>query len=195
MSEFGPVAPSNLGGRRRGRRDPDAIPEQAAPEVATPPPAAAVPTPAPEPAPDPAPAPAPVAGDAPARPARQPAVRAPRNAAARVQQGATEDVSLETVLARQPASVDGDGGINSLSVTDMLRLRRKRVDPMNDYRADGTRQLVWVQDAIALVSDLTKQTQQEVLRDAVLGIHPIPKSVLDQCFAERYGYPRPKDAM
>lgn len=79
----------------------------------------------------------------------------------------------------------------TLNLGDLIRARRRRVDPFEDWTGDGTRQLPWIQDAITIVADLTGRTRQEVQRDAILGITPIPPEVLDGTFQERYGYRRP----
>ena len=80
----------------------------------------------------------------------------------------------------------------AVTVQDMIRLRRKHKDPFQDYVNDGTRMLAWVQDTIALVANLTGRTLQEVTRDALLGVRPLPKDLLAQHFQERYGYPMPE---
>lgn len=170
-------------------------PQPAAPpaQPAAPPQPATVPAPQPAPEPEPARAtePEPETPAAPAEaPRRQQAPRRTRERPAA--QPPSQDVDLSRVLSNQPVTAD-DQPPRSLSLQEMLSLRRKRVDPLNDFGPDGTRQLVWVQDAVKLVSDLTGYTQQEVYRDAVLGIRPLPPELLDETFANRYGYPRPKE--
>lgn len=76
----------------------------------------------------------------------------------------------------------------------LVAMRRKPVDPMNDYVADSTRQLRWIRAAVAHQADLEDTSQQEVWRDAVLGVRPILPWLLDAYYLEFYGQPRPRPA-
>lgn len=72
----------------------------------------------------------------------------------------------------------------------LMGLRRKKVDPMNDYVLPVTRVLAWVQDAARAQAALTDRTQQEVMRDVHLGLAPILPALLDAAYQDRYGRPR-----
>lgn len=105
------------------------------------------------------------------------------------------------VEADQSVAVPGEGALSDVlgestgtdisSIVDgLVRLRRKAVDPMEDWVADGTRQLRWIQAAIAHQAAMTNSTQQKVLRDALLGEAPLSPEFLDAYHREFYGKPR-----
>ena len=63
---------------------------------------------------------------------------------------------------------------------NLAALREKPpVDPMNDYVSHGTRLPRFVSEAMQHYASMTGRKLQEVLRDAVLGTHPIPTALLD----------------
>lgn len=177
--EFGPVTNPNRPVKSR-RPDPDAE------------------------APAPAPAPSPVAAPAPApRPTPEPSE--PDVQTATVDRMDDVDIPQSGLYASMLASKQSDiapaASVNApatradeqvLSIGDMIRLRKQRVDPFSDYDTDSTRQLIWIRDAVGFIADLTGRTKQEVYRDALLGDKPLPEDVLDHFFADRYGYPRPR---
>lgn len=75
---------------------------------------------------------------------------------------------------------------------NLAAMRKQTVDPMSDYVGDGTRKLRFVQDAISHYAALTGQTRQDIERDALLGITPIPTDLLDAHYQLLYGRPRPR---
>jgi hypothetical protein len=87
---------------------------------------------------------------------------------------------------------DGQVTDSTAMLAGLVNLRRKTPDPMADYVADGTRMLRWVQATVAHVSALTGRTQQEVLRDALVGSTPLPADLLDAHYADLYGKTRPR---
>lgn len=102
---------------------------------------------------------------------------------------------LASKLASKQAG-QGEPGVGQtaeapvLTVLDLLSMRDRPVDPYADYAPDGTRQLKWIQDAVALVADMTGNSRQEVYRDALLGVRPLPADILDACYLHRYGQQR-----
>lgn len=106
-----------------------------------------------------------------------------------------EPGKLASKLASKHAGQGEPGGGQTaeapvLTVLDLLSMRDRPVDPYADYAPDGTRQLKWIQDAVALVADMTGNSRQEVYRDALLGVRPLPADILDACYLHRYGQQR-----
>jgi hypothetical protein len=174
-SEFGAVQPDNL--RPRRRRDPDDdTPTTPAPPAPAPaaPPAATQPEPAPQPGPtDPTPPPAPV------------------NSAVAHPAPATPGGTLSTVLTAPNHAPSGHAipeGVAALA--GLAAMRRRAVDPMQDWTGDGTRTPRWLSQAIRQFAQLTGRKTQDVQRDALLGVEPIPADILDANWLDCYGYPR-----
>lgn len=69
--------------------------------------------------------------------------------------------------------------------------RRKPVEPMSDYVADGTRMLRFISDALRHEAALRGVTCQQILRDALLGVRPLSPELLDAHYVDLYGEPRP----
>jgi hypothetical protein len=79
-------------------------------------------------------------------------------------------------------------GVAALSA--LAGMRRKAVDPFRDWVPDGNRLPRFVSNAIRQTALLTGAKVQDVHRDAVLGIRPLPEDVLDANWLDLYGYPR-----
>jgi hypothetical protein len=95
------------------------------------------------------------------------------------------------VVDRVPP-VNGDRGIplTEQVVAGLVNMRRKPVDPMTDYVADGTRLLRFVKDAAAHEAALRGITVQQILTDALLGVRPLSPELLDAHYIDLYGEPR-----
>lgn len=143
--------------------------------------------------------PPPVVDNNPPRPRREaPPVAEPTPAAPPVEPTAT--AAAPTVeqpgnsLASKLASSTGHDGQAAPDPAAMLlnlaAMRQQQVDPMLDYVADGTRQLRWVQAAVQHYAAMTGRSQQDITRDAMLGVHPIPAELLDAHYQLIYGRPR-----
>lgn len=175
--KFGAVAPHNVrpstGPSRR--RDPDAAETPAPPASTAPtPPTPTDPTPPPPPAaPEPVPA---------AQPVNTPAVQPPPPAAG----GGTLASVLTAPNHRQHPSVSE--GVAALA--GLAGMAARPVDPLEDWGADGTRTPRWLAAAVRQYAVLTGRKTQEVQRDALLGVRPIPDDVLDAQWLHHYGYPR-----
>lgn len=136
--------------------------------------------------PDEAPTPAPTAEPAPAPPPPAPGTGQALSPAPTGGQGL-----LANMLASNTTAEPGQhAGPVADILTQMARMRRRPVDPMQDYVGDGTRMLCWVQAALAHTADLTGRTKQEVVRDALIDGKPLPADILDAHFQDEYGYPR-----
>jgi hypothetical protein len=72
----------------------------------------------------------------------------------------------------------------------LVGLRRKPVDPMTDYVADGTRIPRFIKDAMMHEAALTGRSCQEIMRDALLGVRPLSPELLDAHYIDLYGEPR-----
>lgn len=142
------------------------------------------------------PAPPPVVDTNPPRPARPappetaaPPVEASNTVAPRPAE--QPDGSLASKLA---SSTGHDGQQAAADPAAMLMnlaaMRQQQVDPMLDYVADGTRMLRWVQAAVQHYAAMTGKSQQDIYRDALLGIAPIPPELLDAHFQLINGRPR-----
>lgn len=177
--EFGKVTPDNR--PRRQRRDPDAD---------TPPPAAAVPPPVPEanrptePGPaDPLPQP-----PGPAQPptvprATPPAVSTPGNGA-----GGGTLASVLTAPNRHSNGHSVSEGVAALAA--LAGMSTRPTDPMADWTGDGTRIPRFVAAAARQYATLTGRKTQEIYRNALLGLDPIPVDLLDANWLNLYGFPR-----
>jgi hypothetical protein len=108
--------------------------------------------------------------------------------------GAGDDQDPGVLASLLASNGDGEqaGPDTAQVMAGLVGLRRRPVDPMNDYVADGTRELRWVQAAIAHQAALTGQTQQEIKRDALLGVRPISAELLDAHYKDTYGQDRPR---
>jgi hypothetical protein len=69
-------------------------------------------------------------------------------------------------------------------------MAERPVDPMTDWVGTGTRKPRWIAAAVKQYAQLSGREVQEVERDALLGIRPIPDDVLDAAWLRIYGYPR-----
>lgn len=75
----------------------------------------------------------------------------------------------------------------------ILALSRQRaVDPLTDWVSDGTRMPKFVRDAIEQQALVLNVSQQEVKRDALMGVRPLEPAILDSCHEARYGKRRPR---
>lgn len=87
----------------------------------------------------------------------------------------------------------GDDDVRQAEMlTGLARMRMRTVDPMEDYHRDGTRMLLFIQDAIDTLHTITRESKQQILRDALLGDRPLDQQLLDAAYLARYGRPRPK---
>lgn len=98
--------------------------------------------------------------------------------------GEADAGSLASTLA------DGSAVDTARMISGLVSLRRRPVDPMTDYVADGTRKLRWIHDAIAHEAALTKRSAQEIERDALLGVRPLSTELLDAHYLDLYGHER-----
>lgn len=85
---------------------------------------------------------------------------------------------------------DWDGDDTARVVAGLVNMRRKPVDPMADYVADGTRLLRFVKDAVAHEAALRGISAQQILTDALLGVRPLSPELLDAHYVDLYGEPR-----
>ncbi|MEV4122896.1 hypothetical protein [Micromonospora sp. NPDC049645] len=77
---------------------------------------------------------------------------------------------------------------DSVSVLSGLhKLRRKPINPMTDYASDSTRVPRFIKMAAVQVNALTGRNMQEIYRDAILGIAPLPDDVIAAALVELYG--------
>lgn len=172
--DFGAVKPDNVP-RPSRRRDPDAD---------TPPPA----PPAMQPAQAPAP---PVTAPAAQPPAAAVAVRATTPPPV-----GDPLASMFTTTQAPPPRADTGNQPHpepTISLQALIQAQTRRRDPMRDFNGDGTRLNPAVQKAIKITAQLTGARQQEVVNEALLGIRPLSPELLDQCFQQEYGYPRPPE--
>lgn len=160
----------------------------------------------PPPIPAPEPTPAPVPPDADNTPANL------SDAAARFTGGPYTDTPASTAV-QQPAPVQPQGDLlasllasntppapeaaaplsdGAAMLLNLAAMRQQQVDPMTDYVGDGTRMLRWVQAAVQHYASLTGTSQQQVLRDALLGIRPVPDELLDAHYLHIYKTTRPR---
>lgn len=75
-------------------------------------------------------------------------------------------------------------------IAGLVKLRRRPVDPMTDYVADGTRILRFIKDAISHEAAITGLHVQEILRDVLLGRRQLSSELLDAHYADLYGHER-----
>jgi hypothetical protein len=177
-----PVPPANTPRARRARRDPDqdtqtpADPTPAAAPTATGPngPGPTDPTPPPDP---------------PTAPPTTPGNGVAHNPGGTL--GPVLAPNTNTTTTNTSAPNSSSGIQDSVAVlAGLARMRQNRVDPYNDWVADGTRNLRWVQAAIEHYAQLNGRTRQDVQTRALLGIEPIPADVLEANWLACYGYPR-----
>lgn len=127
-------------------------------------------------------------------PAEQPAPPAPslqNGVATRPQHAPAEPAEQGDMLASLLAAGTSANASASELLAGLAAMRTRPVDPMTDFVPDGTRMLRWVQAAIAHQASMTGRTQQDVLRDALLGITPISPQLLDVHYLNLYGRERP----
>lgn len=82
---------------------------------------------------------------------------------------------------------DGGGPDLSTVLSALIDLRSKPVDPMTDYVSDATRVPRFIRDAVRHEAEVTPLSQQEIMRDALLGIRPLSKDLLDAHYLKLYG--------
>lgn len=98
--------------------------------------------------------------------------------------------SLASKLASSTGHDGQTGPDPAAMLLNLAAMRQQQVDPMLDYVADGTRALRWVQAAVQHYAAMTGRSQQDITRDAMLGVHPIPVELLDAHYQLTYGRPR-----
>jgi hypothetical protein len=102
---------------------------------------------------------------------------------------------LASLLASTPpptAEATAPMSDGAAMLLNLAAMRQQQVDPMTDYAADGTRMLRFVQAAVQHYASLTGTSQQQVLRDALLGVRPLPAELLDAHYLHLYKTPRPR---
>lgn len=128
-------------------------------------------------------------------PARAPAPETPAPAGRELAPRAT-DTSAYGVFAGH-ATTEPDGTASEtgpvLTIQGLLGMRAKKVKPFEDYVSDSTRTLRIIQVVVDLIVDNSPGvTKQEVVRDAMLGITPLPPALLAEAFKAEYGYDMPE---
>lgn len=94
------------------------------------------------------------------------------------------------LLASMLASGEAPAADTAKMISGLVKLRRRPVDPMTDYVADGTRIPRFVKEAIAHEAAITGLHVQEIMRDVLLGRRQLSPELLDGHFLDLYGYER-----
>jgi hypothetical protein len=132
--------------------------------------------------------PPPIMDDNPPSPPRRPTPEPPPPSTVEPVKRRLSSSILDAVAGDWDGTAGGDESARVMA--GLVHLRRRPVDPMTDYVADGTRIPRFIKDAMAHEAALTGRSAQEILRDALLGVRPLSAELLDAHYLDLYGAPR-----